>query len=186
MAQTTDLPAMQDTRVQSLSREDPLGKGVAAHPRTLAWRIPRNEKPMESSAVFTILRVCAKSLQSRLTRCHPVDSAILCLPSVSLKLSHPKRTVHSPVWPTRSLFKTYASFTAVTYKVKSSFLRGTCNSFHEQASACLCSAPSSPHPTLPDLVTHNRWHLDYKGTSTRLWVVHPSPLLSFSTALFFI
>ncbi|CAM9440380.1 unnamed protein product [Rangifer tarandus platyrhynchus] len=40
-----NLPAMQETRVQSLSREDPLEEGVATHPSILAWRIPWMEKP---------------------------------------------------------------------------------------------------------------------------------------------
>ena len=40
-----NLPAMQETLVRSLGWEDPLEKGTAAHPRTLAWRIPRTEEP---------------------------------------------------------------------------------------------------------------------------------------------
>ena len=39
------LPAMRETRVQSLGREDPLEKEMAAHSGTLAWRIPWTEKP---------------------------------------------------------------------------------------------------------------------------------------------
>ena len=35
-----NLPAMQETLVRSLSREDPLEKGTAAHSSILAWRIP--------------------------------------------------------------------------------------------------------------------------------------------------
>ena len=35
-----NLPAMQETQVPSLGREDPLEKGMAAHVRILAWRIP--------------------------------------------------------------------------------------------------------------------------------------------------
>ena len=34
------LPAMQESRVQSLGREDPLEKGMATHSSILAWRIP--------------------------------------------------------------------------------------------------------------------------------------------------
>ena len=34
------LPGMQETRVPSLSREDPLEKEMATHSSTLAWRIP--------------------------------------------------------------------------------------------------------------------------------------------------
>ena len=35
-----NLPAMQETRVQSLGGEDTLGEGMAIHSSTLAWRIP--------------------------------------------------------------------------------------------------------------------------------------------------
>ena len=34
------LPAMQETWVQSLGREDPLEKEMATHFSTLAWKIP--------------------------------------------------------------------------------------------------------------------------------------------------
>ena len=34
------LPTMQETRVQSLSREDPLEEEMATHSSTLAWKIP--------------------------------------------------------------------------------------------------------------------------------------------------
>ena len=34
-----DLPAMQETWVQSLGLEDPLEKGMAIHSTILAWRI---------------------------------------------------------------------------------------------------------------------------------------------------
>ena len=40
-----NLPAMQETQVQSLSQEDPLEKGMATtHSNILAWRIPGYEK----------------------------------------------------------------------------------------------------------------------------------------------
>ena len=39
------LPAMQETRVQSLDLEDPLEKEMANHSRTLVWEIPWLEKP---------------------------------------------------------------------------------------------------------------------------------------------
>ena len=39
------LPAMQETRVRSLGREDPLEKGMANHSSVLAWRIPWTEEP---------------------------------------------------------------------------------------------------------------------------------------------
>ena len=37
-------PAMQETRVQSLGREDPLEKGMAIHSSILAWSIPQREE----------------------------------------------------------------------------------------------------------------------------------------------
>ena len=40
-----NLPAMQETRVQSLGWEDLLEKGMATHSSTLAWRIPWTEEP---------------------------------------------------------------------------------------------------------------------------------------------
>ena len=39
-----NLPAMQETQVQSLSREDPLEKRMATHSSILAWRIPWTEE----------------------------------------------------------------------------------------------------------------------------------------------
>ena len=40
-----NLPAIQETRVQFLSWEVPLEKGMAIHSSILAWRIPWTEKP---------------------------------------------------------------------------------------------------------------------------------------------
>ena len=46
MAQTVkNLPAMWETRVWSLGRENLLEKEMATHSSILAWRIPRTEKP---------------------------------------------------------------------------------------------------------------------------------------------
>ena len=39
------LPAIQETWVRSLDREDPLEKEMATHSSTLAWRIPWREEP---------------------------------------------------------------------------------------------------------------------------------------------
>ena len=39
------LPAMRETQVQSLDREDPLEKEMATHSSTLAWKIPGTEEP---------------------------------------------------------------------------------------------------------------------------------------------
>ena len=39
-----NLPAMQETQVQSLDQEDALEKGMATH-SSIAWRIPWTEEP---------------------------------------------------------------------------------------------------------------------------------------------
>ena len=39
------LPAMQETWVRSLGREDPLEKEMATHSSILAWEIPWTEEP---------------------------------------------------------------------------------------------------------------------------------------------
>ena len=40
-----NLPAMQETQVQSLGQEDLLEKGMAIHSSILAWRILWTEEP---------------------------------------------------------------------------------------------------------------------------------------------
>ena len=40
-----NLPAMQETWVQSLGQKDPLEKGMATHSSILAQRIPQTEAP---------------------------------------------------------------------------------------------------------------------------------------------
>ena len=60
MAQVKSPPAMQETRVRSLGREDPLGEEMATHSRILAWGIPWTEEPgglqsMESQKTWSQL-----------------------------------------------------------------------------------------------------------------------------------
>ena len=46
IAQTVkNLPAVQETQVQSLDREDPLEKEMETHSNILAWKIPWTEEP---------------------------------------------------------------------------------------------------------------------------------------------
>ena len=40
-----NLPAVQETWVQSLSEGDPLEKGMATHSSILTWRIPWTKEP---------------------------------------------------------------------------------------------------------------------------------------------
>ena len=42
-----NLPAVQETWVQSLGQEDPLEEGMATHSSVLAWEIPWTEEPGE-------------------------------------------------------------------------------------------------------------------------------------------
>ena len=44
-AEVKNLPAMQETQVQSLGWKDPLEKGMTTHFSILAWRIPWTEEP---------------------------------------------------------------------------------------------------------------------------------------------
>ena len=53
-----NLPALLDTWIRSLSREDTLEKGMSTHSGILAWKIPWTEEPgglpsMWSQKVFT-------------------------------------------------------------------------------------------------------------------------------------
>ena len=46
VAQTVkNWPAIKETQVGSLGREDPLEKGMATHSSILAWEIPLTEEP---------------------------------------------------------------------------------------------------------------------------------------------
>ena len=59
MAQTVkNLPAMQETWVLSLGREDPLEKGMATHSSVLAWRSPWTEEPggLQSLGLKRVIR----------------------------------------------------------------------------------------------------------------------------------
>ena len=53
-----NLPAMQETRVQSLGLEEPLEKGVATCSSILGWRIPWSEEPgrLQSMGLQTVGR----------------------------------------------------------------------------------------------------------------------------------
>ena len=39
------LPAVRETRIQSLGRKGPLEKEMAPHSSTIAWKIPWTEEP---------------------------------------------------------------------------------------------------------------------------------------------
>ena len=50
-------PAMQQTRVQSLGREDPLEESMATHSSILAWRIPMDRAAWQVTLHHKIPRV---------------------------------------------------------------------------------------------------------------------------------
>ena len=64
MQMVKNLPASQETQVQSPGQEDSLEKGLATHSSTLAWRIP-----MDRGAWWATVHRVAKS-QSRLRDQH--------------------------------------------------------------------------------------------------------------------
>ena len=62
VAQTVrNLPAMQETWVQSLGRKDPLEKEMATNCSSLAWRIPWTEEPggLQSMGSQSVRHDCA-------------------------------------------------------------------------------------------------------------------------------
>ena len=52
LRRSKNLPAMRETRVQSLDGEDPLEKGMATHSSILAWRIPWTEESGSQQSTF--------------------------------------------------------------------------------------------------------------------------------------
>ena len=46
-----NLPALWETRVQSLGQEDSLGEGMATYSSTLALEIPRTEEPGRTPSI---------------------------------------------------------------------------------------------------------------------------------------
>ena len=68
VAQTVkSLPAVQETWVQSLGREDPLEKEMATHSSIFAWKTPWTEKPgrLQSMGSKRVRHDCATSLSHK-------------------------------------------------------------------------------------------------------------------------
>ena len=70
-----NLPAMQETWVQSLGWEDPLEKGMATHSSILAWRIPWIEEPgglqsTGSHRVTQLKRLSTHTCHRLRVKCH--------------------------------------------------------------------------------------------------------------------
>ena len=72
VAQTVkNLPAMQETQVQSLGREDLLEKGMATHSSILAWRIPWTGEPggLQSTGLQRVRHDWATNTHTHTVRC---------------------------------------------------------------------------------------------------------------------
>ena len=91
------LPAVQETQVRCLGREDPLEKEMATHSSILAWRISWTEEPgrLQSMGVQRVRHDWATNTHKRSggdQRCvrdlesHFICSRWSCLPSESLAL----------------------------------------------------------------------------------------------------
>ena len=74
------LPAMRESRVRSLDREDPLEKGKATHSSTLAWEIPRTEETgrlqFMGSQRSQTQHCCSSVTQLCLTLFDPMDCSM--------------------------------------------------------------------------------------------------------------
>ena len=109
-----NLPAMQETRVQSLGQEGPLEEGMAAHSRILVWRIPRTEEPggLQSMGLQGVGRDWASTTFSfHLLAIPPPspDPAVTCLPESFqaqnvLHLQHASRVLLDVRLPIRRAF----------------------------------------------------------------------------------
>ena len=72
MAQTVkNLPAVQETRVQSLGWEDALEKGMSTHSGIIAWRILWTEEPVFVAAWGLSLIVASRGY-SLVAMCRPL------------------------------------------------------------------------------------------------------------------
>ena len=108
-----NLPALQETWVQSLGREDFLAKGKATHSSTLAWRIPWTrqtqtiqESDMTERLHFTSLHFSSSSVQLCLTLCDPTD----CSPPGSYAHEFSRQEHwHGVPFPTPGIFLTQGS-----------------------------------------------------------------------------
>ena len=86
------LPAVQETHVRSLGREDPLEKEMVTQSGTLAWKIPWTKKPgwLQSMGSQRVGHNWVTSLSLSFL----VHQSLLCPPGVESQLCH-----YLTVWP---------------------------------------------------------------------------------------
>ena len=91
---TKDPPAVQETQVQSLGRDDSLEEGMATHSSVFAWRIPRTEAiaPRVAKSGTQL-----KSLSTHILRASSVLNTRLCqtLPEAPFSAATLPNTHHS-------------------------------------------------------------------------------------------
>ena len=93
-------PLMQEMRVQSLGRKEPLEKEMATHSSTLAWRIPWTEEPgrlqsMEVKKCWTRLSNETTTGVEKIQRHSVASQALGWEPAQPTRVHSAKRTV----WP---------------------------------------------------------------------------------------
>ena len=82
------LPAVQETRVPSLDREDPLEEGLATRSSVLAWRIPWTEEPggLQSVGPQRVRHACLTEWQQPVPSSpHWLGLAVPCLQAAVLE-----------------------------------------------------------------------------------------------------
>ena len=93
-----NLPAVQETQVWSLGREDPLEKGVATHSDTLAWRIPWTEEPggLQSMGSQRVGHNCATNFCFQFSSVHLLSHVwLFATPWIVAWTTSPTPGVHS-------------------------------------------------------------------------------------------
>ena len=93
------LPAMRETRVQSLVWEDPLEKEMATHSSIFAWRIPWTEEPgrLQSTGWQRVGHDWASSFHFTSPKIKSFNSTELHPASIFIKLHRASFSVH-PDW----------------------------------------------------------------------------------------
>ena len=94
-----NLPAAQETQVQSLGWEDPLKKEMSPHSSTLAWRIPWREEPGRLQSMGSQSQTRLSNFTFTLPRCQSVKSLkIFSQYSLPSQVFFPCLSKHSLNW----------------------------------------------------------------------------------------
>ena len=175
------LPAMRETRVQSLGWEDLLEKGMATYSSTLAWRIPQSEEPGRARrASFTnswsSLRLT--SIESVM----PSSPLILCRPLLLLPPIPPSIRVFSNESTVRMRWPKYRSFSfniIPSKEIPVEMLLTIWKTWQEGVRSTGCLCPCSP--TTYNLFTNVA--SDVRATSS-LWLTLGYAVACFHMDLF--